>query len=403
MLSYILCFISWCLLLGLLTFTKSKASCRHFYSLLIIKVLFGVFSGLLYYEYYQAGDVLHVQRDATFLYYLSSDSFQDYLLFLFNAGDNYEGILHQIFYEGEPRTLFFVKIISVVNILNLNNFWLCSVFISVVGFCATMYGIESIAQFYKLRKTSLKIAFLLIPSIGVWTSGVMKEALVVPALLFAASVFMSKPNFLKYALGLALLYMAFVLKYYFVVPFVVLIFFSVIIQKKGFNLWLLLAGLGLSVLSLFLHPNLHFSNFYEAVLASHDLSLDRSYLINSIDFSSLQDGWYWLILYLPKAWYYGFFAPLPWQAYSELSYLQSVQSVGILVLVVWTIYRFVSLKCKINIQAILFLLYVLFMAGLLPLCSPNIGSLSRYSVIYLPILMTICIEFYYEQKSSTSS
>lgn len=403
MLSYIIFFISWLLLVRLLVYTKSKVSGQYFYTLLLIKISCGIFSGVLYHYYYKFGDVLNVQRDAVFLSKLSIESFTDYFLFLFDRGINYEQILHQVFYEGEPRTLFFVKLISLVNRCCLNNFWLCSVFISVLGFCAIIYGIEHISKFYKIRKESLKIAFLLVPSVGIWTSGIMKEAIVIPVLVFAVSIFMVKPNVFKYVLSFVLLYIAFVLKYYFVVPFVVFMMFSIILKRTGANIWLLAVGVVVSFLSMALHPNLNFNNFYEAVLASNNLTMDRSYAINSIDFSSLGNAWYWLIVYLPKAWYYGLFSPLPWQAYSDLSYLQSVQSFFFLVLVSWTVYRFIKLKFKLSLQPVLCVLYVLFMAGLLPLCSPNIGSLSRYSVIYIPVLITLCVEFYYEQKDRSPS
>lgn len=401
--NFILFLIAWILLFGLVIYTKSKLECKSYYPLLILKISFGLFSGWLYQVYYHAGDVLMVHRDAVFVANITDTSYQDYFLFLLNKGDKVESILTYLFYEGEPRTLFFVKLMSVINVGNLNNFWLSSVFISVLGFCATIYGIEGISKFYNIRKQSLIIAFLVVPSIGIWTSGIMKEAIVIPALVLAISFFMVKPNLIKYVLSFVLLYISFILKYYFVVPLLVVIMFSIIFKKTGFNLWLIVGAVMVSVFSLLLHPNLNFYNFYEAVLASNQLTLASSYPVNSIYFVSLESSWYSLVLYLPKAWYYGFFSPLPWQAYSDLSYLQSIQSMMILALVLWASYRLIKFKFKVGIQTILFVGYVLFMAGLLPLCSPNIGSLSRYSVIYLPVVITLCVQLYYEQKNNISS
>ncbi len=399
----VLFFIGWLSIISLVLYTKSKVDKSYYYYFLGTKILFGLFSAWLYNNYYQSGDVLNIQQDARLLVVITDKSYVDYLLFLLDKGQNYQSILHQIFYEGEPRTLFFVKIISLVNLFSLSNFWACSVFLSVLGFCATVYGIEIISKYYKIKIMSLKISFFLVPSIGVWTSGIMKEAVVIPALLLAIACILSKPNFLKYGLAIILVWVSFTLKYYFVVPLIVLVASSMVINKIGLNVWVIIGGIVVSLFMMLLHPNLNFDKFYAAVIASHNLTLASSYSTNSISFSSLASGWYWLILYLPKAWYYGLFSPLPWQAYSMMSYLQSVQSIGILTLVFWSVYSLITTKKEYTFQVFIFVFYILFMAGLLPLCSPNIGSLSRYSVIYLPVLITLCLQLYYEKQNNPYS
>ncbi len=379
-----------------ITKTYKKHHTPYFFILLIIKILFGLFSGWMYFVYYETGDVLLVHKNALSASNTFFSSAQDYVQYLFSDSGQ---INTNLSYSGEARTVLFVKIISVLYLFSFQNFWLAGVLISTLSFCITIRFAYHIQQRYSIYLWAILISFMLIPSIGLWSSGIMKESITLPALLLIAILLQKKPTILRYVLAIILLYIVFVIKYYFMIPFVLLLIIDFLIRKYGFSLKSISLFTLLFLVSIALHPNLHLDKIYNAILSSYQPLISHS-SSNSISFSHLSEGWWWMILYLPKAWYYGFLSPMPWDVYSTLSSLQSVQSLILSIIYIHTIYIIIKEKISFNIMAIVLLIYSFSMAGLLCYATPNIGSLSRYSVIYLPFVIMLCLNIILKHHES---
>src|SRR5690606_33751851 len=168
--------------LAFLIFNNEQTSLRlFFWPALALRVAAGVAFGVLYNYYYGIGDTLAYFHDAEHLVDLAQQNPLAYLRFLW-ATDLSHDIFSELLFT-QPRALFFSKLTSVFCLFTGTNYWITGLYFSFIAFVFSWYLVRIIVNQFSIVAPAV-FAFLFFPSILFWTSGIIKEALALPALFF---------------------------------------------------------------------------------------------------------------------------------------------------------------------------------------------------------------------------
>jgi len=156
-----------------------QTSLKSFYlPALILKLIAGVILGLIYFEYYNGGDTVHYDLYAKQMAELAYDSPGNYITSFF-VPDTGEGQ-----FLGETRSQLLINLISLFYLLTGSSYWITSLYFSFIGFTAMWWIANLIAdKFPGFRKNSA-IAFLFVPSVVFWSSGITKESLLIACIRY---------------------------------------------------------------------------------------------------------------------------------------------------------------------------------------------------------------------------
>ena len=155
-----------------------------FWPALIWKLAAGIGVGLLYKYYYSSGDTFQFFSTARELTNLFYSSISDYSRIIFQEVDLESA------YKGEWRTAFFVKMISVVNIFTISNYWISSLWFSFLSFLASFYFFRNVVKHFPTSEIIAALAFLFFPSVIFWSSGIIKESVGLAALFILSTPMM---------------------------------------------------------------------------------------------------------------------------------------------------------------------------------------------------------------------
>ena len=115
-----------------------------------IKVIAGIVLGLVYFHYYGTGDTLLFSEVASDVVNQYGKSFTGYIGFLY---DDPAGIIIESYpILKEPRTTFFIKIVSIFYLLTSSNYWLTSIYFSLISFLGSCLLIKTIIKYLISRK-----------------------------------------------------------------------------------------------------------------------------------------------------------------------------------------------------------------------------------------------------------
>jgi hypothetical protein len=381
-----------------------------------LKILAGVVFGVLYRLYYEdGGDTHFIFGEAVVLAEYAWISPWGYLKAM--LWSDWGEARAMLFLTEQPRAMLMAKIESVFCLLTGNNYWLSSFYFSIISYAGMWYLANVLATIFPKSKKAAAGAFLFFPSVVFWSAGLSKEALLMCLLSVSVAFFLEyqyQGRFSKRRLLFVLL--AFVciwkLKYYYAAALFPLLlawygasrlgrfsFFENIWRQAALLLFLYGTLLGLAT---FLHPNLRFQAFVEALWANQELMRLRSSPDNLIHYQDLEATWQSYLWHSPWALFSGLFRPLPWEMYrlvyllpaleNTLLLLLSGYQLGLLCLIFFKKLPsrrgwgwFFSTYSKNTLLPLLaLLLYTALLAVLLALSSPNFGTLLRYKVGFLP-------------------
>ena len=153
---------------------------------LLLKIVAGIALGMVYLYYYQIpGDTFLFFEDSKKLTELARTDFLSYVRFLLFDEPTHP-LWTEIVYQ-QSRALFMVKITSLFGLITVDNYWITSLYFSVLSFmCAWRLTITIVGSFPS-AKTAAIVAFLFFPSVVFWSSGLIKESIAMAALLFLSS------------------------------------------------------------------------------------------------------------------------------------------------------------------------------------------------------------------------
>lgn len=364
-----------------------------------IHLIGGIFVGALYHYYYGEGDTLHYFADGKILAALARDDFSSYLKFLWSneAFDQVQSIT----YLHEPRALLLSKIVSVINLITYDNYWITSLYFSLGSFLGVFTLVRSLIHCYPEHTPSIFFSFLLLPSSVLWSCGIIKESLAMAGLNYLVAAFVLIYNrislrWFEWLLILVSSLLLYNIKYYYAaVLFPILattLFHQRVLQllfhPKSFGLLLLTWSIPLlltSALVTFLHPNFHPERFLSVIYSNYTHFITYSNPEDAILFPSLNQHWYGVVANAPWALVSGLFRPFLWEAGTLFQLAAALENALLLVLTIsvfpiWGKLRIGEEQWLLIISTIA---YCLLLCIFLTLSTPNFGTLIRYRVGFI--------------------
>lgn len=373
---------------------------RIFWLALTFRLLMGAGLGLLYLYYYSANDTWLFFKDSTVLAQFGKSDFAGYLNFLFT--EEMPDDLREQLINSQPRSLFLVKFMSVFSWIGGNSYWISAAYFSLIAFLASWYLFIVVTSLFENSWLAASLSFLFFPSIIFWSSGLIKETLALAGIYFIAGIFLKfihqqKIMWFEWIIAIYGFYVAWNLKYYWTALFGAVLFTYVVVfflskkvsffQKHRAISWFVIF-IFLCGMASYLHPNFYLHRFLEVLITNHDDFIKISGEDGLIHFYNLHASWASVILNSPWALFSGLLRPFVWEASGMTALLASLENFVITILLILAL---VGSRRKGPHKLLLFsiIMYIALLCIFLALSTPNLGTLSRYRVGFLPFLIFI--------------
>lgn len=375
---------------------------------LTIKILTGIGVGLIYKYYYSTGDTFGFYNDAKVLVGFFDTSPGEYFNFIL-IGDRSFALAENLL-NVEMRSLFFVKNLSIITILSFRNYWIASVFFSMISFLGCWYIVKKICAYFPHGKSAALVSFLFIPSFVFWSSGIIKESLALAALAFLAGftlLIIHKGNIRLWEWVVAVLASVFLwkLKYYWAALFIpaaitTILLIRVIVPVMNANdklyellVWFVIFGFivwGASNL----HPNFYMSRFLNVVVENHNAYVLASDSAPVVHFNNLEATWMSVLQNSPWALFSGLFRPFVTEGKTVFQIIVAVENLLLLVLCFLNARFFSSMVySRQHLLVVSVVTYICLLTIFLTLSTPNFGTLSRYRIGFLPFLSVLLLYY----------
>ena len=375
---------------------------RIFWLAFIFKLLMGAGLGLLYIYYYSANDTCLFFKDSTVLAQFAKSDFAAYLNFLFT--DEISDHLKAQLINSQPRSLFLAKFMSVFSWIGGNSYWISAAYFSLIAFVASWYLFSVVTSLFENSWLAASLSFLFFPSIVFWSSGLIKETLALAGIYFIVGFFLKfihqqKLLWFEWIIALYGFYVAWNLKYYWTALFGAVVFTDVTVflvsrrfsfmQKHKVISWFIIF-ISLCGGASLLHPNFHLNRFLDVLITNHDTFVRISDEDGLIHFYNLHASWASVMLNSPWALFSGLLRPFVWEASGITALLASLENLMIAILLISALSGF-RMKNAHGLLLFSTIMYITLLCIFLALSTPNLGTLSRYRVGFLPFLIFIIL------------
>jgi hypothetical protein len=325
-------------------------------------------------------------------------SFNEWFSFLFLS--DLSGLNGEIpFVLQEPRSLFFVKILSVLYVLTGKSYWISSLFLSVFSFWGGWYIVKKITVHWPALKYPALVSFLYFPTSVFWSSGVLKDSLAYGCLMMIGALIIMgfrtrSANWRIMVPGFILLWMLWSVKYHYAVLIVLSLASGITwnalyrVKRIQYRIALflfifILITLGLSRL----HPNFHISSLIDVLHANQEKIMDQSNEKNLITFLPIGTGMIHFIVNVPVSLVAGLFMPLPWQGTGYFLQATGFLNLFVLLLMIWKLFTIRIQSGNWSHWTVILVIYILILAVFTAYATPNFGTLERYKTGYLPFFL----------------
>ena len=184
-----LLFVAWLVVFAWLTtkvkfFTQTGLSRSQLIIIFLLKVMAGIFYGWIGLYY---GGLAQMQD--TWGYH--TNSIQEYQLLFNNPHEYFTNLFHDPYESGTSNFFtstdsywsdlkgnFFIKILSVFNLLSFGHYYVNVIFYSFITLFGTLAIYRVMTDVFPGKKLSIMLATFLLPSFLYWTSGIHKEGLI---------------------------------------------------------------------------------------------------------------------------------------------------------------------------------------------------------------------------------
>lgn len=353
---------------------------------LLVKILGVLALGLTYQYYYGYGDTLTLLSQVKDFNLKNTSSFSGYISALLAPIDPF---------SGNPRSIFFIRLMSPFGLLFKHHHLFLSIPLLLFSYWASWSFLMKVVPHYPKAKNLLIICFGFWPAYVFWSSGLLKDTLINGCLMFLCGVLISiyhtrKIKWSDLFLGILLFYLLFMTRHYLAGLFciiAVLLLSDQWVSKYGLRARLaffttisLLGGYGIRFFFIRLRPERFPITFHE--LQKQIIAKSSA---GSIIHFDLEPTWASLLANFPKSIVTGLFRPGIWEANSILQVFESIQTSILLIGLIFSLALIRQVR-QLSPVVLAMILFVVILATLLPLSTPNFGSLSRYRVAFTPFL-----------------
>ncbi len=358
-------------------------------TVLISKITLGLGVSWIYINIIRGGDTVS-------LFILSKEilathtSLFSFLYDLFFSYNNW--------YYGETRNSFFALLIAPFTYISGNNYWLTNIYLSLLNFTTSLYLANQVNHRFSSLKNLCLISFILLPGSLIWTSGVFKETILFSVIAISAAVFLRfyYSEFKKYQyLFFSLFFLPILLKLKFFVFLafsagIVTVFLITAARGRSLTFKILILSIPIIILIAglpFLHPWLTLDRIPITIYDNYLQLIESTANSNNLVDIGIKPTYLSLILSIPQALILGLFRPIL-NFNNVLTGLFSLENTILLGLFSISIYN--CKEIRMNSLSISLLVFVVILALIFGLTTPNLGTLYRYKCAFSPFLFFLC-------------
>lgn len=397
----VLALLSW----RFLEIHRNSPSKPYFWYGLLARITAGILFGLFYKFYYQGGDTWNFYQSAKVLASWMPVDPKSCILSVLGGSipDQYTDLVG---YQDQPRALWMVRIVSLLILLTGDSYWLSSAYLSLFAFFGLWTLVERISSAYPDSKKAALMAFIFLPSVLFWGSGISKETIFLGGFGFLVAWFwpyFSRGNHLRglkphhWLFAGIMVFLLLQLKYYYMAVLLPVLIATIIESKmaRGTEIslrrgrWLLIFG-ALIFAGSWLHLNLRPDYVVQLIHDNAQVISAKTSPAAAIDFFDHASPMVWVWINSPWAILTGLFRPNlgDWG-----SVFQTMAIVEHLLLLIFTLGQINSLRQYHwkSSDWLPCLTYVLILAAFLTLSTPNFGTLVRYKVSFLPVFILLIL------------
>jgi len=391
-------FLTYLVLISLIVLFQrqfAKSDSKVFYSFIALKIIAVLGVTWLYQSYYQgAGDMFVFFDNASAWYKQFQNGSIDFLQWI--GITESEASPHIL--PLEERSRFFTIFLSLLMPLAQGDFMLLSFIITAISVFPTWLLVK------ELNRTGIKswliyASILFVPSMLFWTSGILKETLMLGLMASIGCSYLNWKNsngILPIIILLVSTILLWKLKYY--VPILLLPLLGLaelftanykLLQQLSFEKKVMLF-LGLMLVSIaavsLLHPVFNSGLFFDLVRKSYE-SILNSKAGSNFAFIDYAHNMQFVIFNAPYAFFTGLFRPFLWEVNTVISGLAGAEQFMFTVTTAFAIFGIFKVDLSENgrFWIISGIIYIVAMATIISLSTPNFGSLVRYRAAYMPI------------------
>lgn len=370
-----------------------------FFPALIFKLAAGIMLGVVFRYYYSTGDTWSLFSEAVTFAEFGYSAPVSFLKALF-LNDYSPALESSLIYLDQPRALLAAKIISLLSLITYNHYWLASLYLSLFSFVSFWLLARKLVAYFPKTKWATVVAFLFVPSVIFWSSGVSKESLVMGGLCGSLALllpFLVKNDKLKpghwILITLGLLLVTFIKYYYAAVLIPILIGVSTV-GSLQWALWKkALATFGLLFILLlvasWMHPNLHLNRLFSVVVENGQQMIANAPGTGHIMFHNLTPELGSVAMNFPLAVFSGLFRPTLIEAKTVFQLWTGLENALLMVLALGQLIRWKKINHTILLWAVI--LFILLLAGFMALAAPNFGTLVRYRIGFWPFFIYLIL------------
>ena len=376
---------------------------------LVVKLLCGLLIGVFYTTFYGGGDTFVLFESASTLVELLFYSPLEYLEIMISPSLEY---LHAL---ENSRTAFFVRIVSILAAFSLNNYWSTSMIMSILSFVSSWKLISSIQVVFVKRSYIMAsyIAFLFIPSVVLWSSGILKESITTSCVYFIVAIFIKifhrvRTQRWEYTLTIIGIIALFMIKYYLAAVMITVLGMGLLYKRMqdryhGQRYIPVAASALFLIVIVFIgsqfHQNLNIIHFSKIIQWNYNNAVVAG---SQVHYEHINDGLAGIMKDTPIALVTGLFRPFVWEASGIFQLISGLENAVILLAFVLGVIIAISERnFWIDLSWLWVLFYAIMIAVLIALTTPNFGTLLRYRTAYIafilyPVIVQL-IQFYFKK------
>ena len=402
------------LLIYKLPFFKTEGiSSKTISFIFIFKIIIGFILYLIYTLYYpdrSTADIFRYFDDSKFMFNAIFTNPKYYFQMLLGINDNNAEIINYYkqmnnWYRQYESIIYndnhlVIRLNAFLRIFSFGYYNVHSVFMNFISLIGLLSIYKAFSSFLKSNSIYLIVAVFLMPSVLFWSSGVLKEGLMLfflgVLILNYFKMFYEKPNYKAIAYFLTSLFFLLFLKIYVLIALIpgMIAYFWVEKTKNKNILFKYFAVISiLFICAIFLEYILPQINPFQLLANKQDNFLGLSKYMNSgsiIYIPILKPNVFSLLKISPIAFINTFFRPHIFEAKSLMILLAALENLIIICFLILSIIFFD--KKNINLNFLLFsTTFVLILFVLIGLIVPVMGAIVRYKVPALPFLICIFI------------
>jgi hypothetical protein len=399
-------------------------SYRFFFPALSVKIVGALAVGFLYQFYYKGGDTFNYHTyGSRVIWKIFTENPADGLSLIFlpqswlTDGVAYQAMSRIVFFT-DPGSYFVIRVAAFIDLFTFSTYSATAVVFAALSFAGSWMMFLAFYRIYPQLVYWLALAIFFIPSVFFWGSGLLKDTLVMGALGMALymlqSVFILRKNIVVSLFWLLVamltIYMA---KKYVLLCFapaaIMLVFFQHLLVVRSVMLRVLLVPAMIVLLFVTSYYSVVKIGEGDSKYAIDKLAITAQITAYDIGFYTGRDAGSTYSIGMPDGTFAGMlrmapqainvtlFRPYLWEARNPLMLVAAVESVAILMMTLFLIFRGpVRFARAFTDPYVLFcIIFSITFAFAVGVSTFNFGTLVRYKIPMMPFYVIGCILIYH--------